>query len=127
MAVGKLATNGWWAVNGTPIFTPSEVEIDHDNMVSSDSGRVESGEMYITWIRGDIRKVNMTFKYLTGDEVNYMLNMMQGKEFNFTYYDNGMVTISAYVGKCSYKQHNLTLHPDEGGLYADFKINVIEM
>ena len=55
MAVGKLATNGWWAVNGTPIFTPSEVEIDHDNMVSSDSGRVESGEMYITWIRGDIK------------------------------------------------------------------------
>ena len=127
MAVGKLDTQGRWAVNGRAIYIPSEVEIQHENMVSSDSGRVESGKMHITWIRTDIRKVNMTFKYLTGDEVNYMLNMMQGKEFNFTYYDNGMVTISAYVGKCSYKQHNLTLHPDEGGLYTDFKINVIEM
>lgn len=127
MSVGKLATDGRWAVDGTPIYVPSEVEIDHDNMVSSDSGRVESGEMHITWIRGDIRKVNLTFKFLTGDEVNYMLNMMQGKEFRFTYYDNGSVTISAYTGKCSYKQHNLTLFSDEGGLYTDFKINVIEM
>ena len=127
MSIGKLATNGWWAVNGTPIYTPSDVEIDHDNMVSSDSGRVESGEMHITWIRGDIRKVNMTFKHLTGDEVNYMLNLMQGREFTFTYYDNGVQTISAYVGKCNYKQKTLALYESEGGLYTDFKINVIEM
>lgn len=127
MGVGKLATNGWWAVNGTPIYIPSDVEIDHDNMVSSDSGRVESGDMHITWIRGDIRKVNLTFKYLTGNEVAFMTNLMQGREFQFTYYDNGYQTITAYAGKCSYKQHNLTLFPNEGGLYTDFKINVIEM
>ncbi len=127
MAVGKLATNGWWAVNGTPIYTPSEVEIQHDNMVSSDTGRTEDGGMHITWIRSDLRKVNMTFKYLTGNEVNMMVNLMQGKQFTFTYYDNGLVSITAYVGKNSYKQHNLTLYADEGGLYTDFKINVIEM
>ena len=127
MSVGKIATNGWWAVNGTPIYVPSSVEIDHDNMVSSDTGRTESGSMYINWIRSDIRKINMTFRYLTGSEVNYLLMLMQGKEFNFTYYDNGMNTIRAYTGKCSYAQHTLALHEDEGGLYRDFKINVIEM
>ena len=57
----------------------------------------------------------------------YMLDRMQGQEFTFTYYDDGTKTITAYVGKCSYKQHNLTLHASEGGLYEDFKINVIEM
>ncbi len=127
MAIGKLATNGYWAVNGTPIYTPSEVQIDHDNMVSSDSGRTEDGGMHITWIRNDLRKVNMTFKYLTGEEVAYMRNLMQGKEFTFTYYDSGLVSIHAYVGKDSYKQHTLALFEDEGGLYEDFKINVIEM
>ena len=127
MSIGKLATNGRWAVNGTPIYTPSDVEIDHDNMVSSDSGRLESGDMHITWIRGDIRKVNLTYRYLSGDEVNYMLNLMQGKEFTFTYYDDGVHTITAYVGKCSYRQKTLALYEDEGGIYADFKINVIEM
>ncbi len=127
MAVGKLDTQGRWAVNGRAIYIPSEVEIQHENMVSSDSGRVESGEMHITWIRTDIRKVNMTFKYLTGDEVDYMLNLMQGQEFTFTYVDNEITTISAYVGKCSYKQKTLALYESEGGLYTDFKINVIEM
>ena len=69
----------------------------------------------------------MTFKFLTGNEVAYMRNLMQGREFTFTYYDNGLVSIHAYVGKNQYKQHNLTLYADEGGLYEDFKINVIEM
>lgn len=127
MGVGKLAENGRWAVNGTPIYEPSESDVEHENMVSSDSGRVESGEMHITWIRGDIRKVNLTYKYLTGNEVNYLRDLMQGKEFTFTYYDNGLKTISAYTGKCSYKQKNLALYADEGGLCSDIKINVIEM
>ena len=83
--------------------------------------------MHITWIRRDLRKVNMTFKYLTGIEKDFMVNLMQGKEFSFTYYDSGLVTITAYVGKCQYKQHTLALYGDEGGLYEDFKINVIEM
>ena len=127
MSIAKRATNGWWAVNGTSIYVPTDVEIDHENIVSSDSGRTESGKMHITWVRGDVRKVNLTYKYLTGAEADFMLGLMQGKEFRFTYYDNGLHTISAYVGKCSYKQHNLALHSSEGGLYTDFKINIIEM
>lgn len=126
MGIGKLDNR--WAVNGTPIYTPSDVQIDHDNMVASDSGRTESGDMHITWIRGDIRKVNMTFRYLTGNEVARMVSLMQGQEFSFTYYDNGVKTIAhAYSGKSSYGQKTLALYLSEGGLYTDFKINVIEM
>lgn len=127
MGIGKLAENGEWAVNGTPIYIPSSVEIDHDNMVSSDSGRMESGEMHITWIRSDIAKVNTTYKYLTGNEVNWLLSMMQGKEFTYTFPDNGLKSIRAYTGKCSYSQYTLSKYTEEGGLYKDFKINVIEM
>lgn len=127
MAIGKLDTRGYWAVNGTPIYVPTEVQIEHENLASSDSGRVESGMMHITWIRRDIRKVNMTFGVISGAEVNYMLNLMQGQEFNFTYYDNGAKTISAYVGKCSYGTKTYAIRANEGGIYTDFKINVIEM
>lgn len=127
MSVGKLDTNGYWAVDGIPIYIPSRVEIEHENMVSSDSGRVESGQMVINWVRRDIVKVNMTFNHLTGDEVNTMKNLMQGREFTFTYYDDGVKTISAYVGKNSYTQKTLALYESEGGLYSDFKINVVEM
>lgn len=128
MGVGKIDTNGHWAVDGTSIYIPSDCEIDHENVVSSDSGRTESGDMHITWVRRDVRKVNLTYNYLTASEVNAMVNLMQGKEISFTYYDNGVKTIShAYVGKCTYKQKTLALYSEEGGLYSDFKINVIEM
>lgn len=127
MGIGKISTNGHWAVNGIPIYIPSEVEIEHENMVSSDSGRVESGSMLISWIRGDLVKVNMTFRHLTGDEVTFIKNLMQGKTFTFTYYDDGIKSISAYSGKCSYKEKTLALYQSEGGLYSDFKINAIEM
>jgi len=126
MAIGKMS-DGSWAVNGTPIYEPSQVDFDHDNMVSSDSGRVETGEMHITWVRGDIRKVNLTYKVLTGAEVAYMVDLMQGKDFTFTYKDNGLKTIHAYTGKCTYSSHTLSRYADEGGIYTDFKINVIEM
>lgn len=129
MGIAKLCTNGYWAVNGTPIYVPSEsgISIEHDNIVSSDSGRVESGKMHITWVRRDVRKVSLTYKRITGAEIEYMRELMQGQEFQFTYYDNGIKSFDGYCGKSSYTQKNLSLHPDEGGEYTDFKINVEEM
>lgn len=125
--IGTLDTNGYWAVDDSAIYVPSGIEIEHDNIVTPDSGRMESGYMFITWVRNDVRKVNLTYDKLTGAEVEYMLNLMQGKTFTFTYYDNGIKTMDAYCGKCSYEQKNLSVYPDEGGMYKNFKINVVEM
>ena len=125
--MNSLDTNGYWKVNGTAIYVPTEIDVEHDNIVSSDSGRTESGMMHINWVRRDVRKVDLTYESITAAEVEYMLNLMQGREFTFTYYDNGVKTMSAYCGKCSYSQKNLSVYANEGGLYKDFKINVIEM
>lgn len=129
MGIAKLADNGYWAVDGKPIYVPSEsgVSIDHDNIVSSDSGRVESGKMHINWVRRDVLKISLTYDCLTGAEVEYMRDLMQGKEFQFTYYDNGVKTIPGYCGKNTYTQENLSLYKSEGGKYKDFKINVEEI
>ena len=126
-SIGKLDTRGYWAVNGTPIYVPDDIQIEHDNIVTPESGRTESGKMRITWVRRDVVKVELGYKYLTGAEVDYMKNLMQGKEFTFTYYDNGIQRISAYCGKCSYGQKNLGSYTDAGGLYDTFKINAVEM
>lgn len=125
----KLCTNGYWAVNGSPIYVPSEdgVKISHDNITSSDSGRSEDGKMHITWVRRDVAKIELTYEQITGDAVDYMQNLMQGKEFTFTYYDNGVKTISGYAGKSSYQQHNLGRYKKHGGLYKGYSINVVEM
>ena len=127
MGLCKKCTNGYWEVDGTPIYVPSSVVIENDNIVSSDSGRTESGLMYINWVRPTVRKIKLTFSDITGMEVAEMHNLMQGKEFRFTYYDNGIQTISAYAGKDSYTQSDLSKFAKEGGLYKDFTIDVIEM
>lgn len=136
MAIGKKDNGNHWAVRSQnesswqPIYIPSidGVEIQHENVVGPDSGRTEDGYMHIDWRRRDVRKVSMTFKFLTGNEVNEMVSLMQGKEFDFRFMDHGVVQeISGYCGKCTYKYKTLALHSDEGGLYEDFKINVEEM
>lgn len=127
MGLCKKCTNGYWAVDGKPICVPSSVTIENDNIVSSDSGRTESGLMYINWVRPTVRKVKLTYSEITGMEVAEMHNLMQGKEFEFTYYDNGIQKMSAYAGKDSYTQSDLSLYASEGGLYKDFTIDVIEM
>lgn len=127
MGLCKICKNGFWAVDGTPIYVPSSVTIENDNIVSPDSGRVESGKMHITWVRREVRKINLVFDHITGAEVAFMHSLMQGKEFTFTYYDNGVKTMEAYAGKDSYTQKNLVNYPSEGGEYKEYKINVIEM
>lgn len=118
-----------WTVNGTPIYRPPKdgVVIEHDNIVSPDSGRDEAGYMHIIWVRPDITKVNFTYEKLTGNQVAYLKALMQGKEFTFTYEDNGTKTINAYVGKMSYGQRRLDLFPEEGGVYTKVQVNVVEM
>jgi len=127
MGVAKLDILGYWAVNGSPIYVPTSIDVEHDNVVTPDSGRVESGVMRITWVRTDVRKVILAYRRLTGAEVEYMRNLMQGKEFTFTYYDNGIQTLYGYCGRNSYKQKNLSIYTDQGGLCEDFKIDVVEM
>lgn len=127
MGICKRDTLGYWKVDGTALYVPSSVTIENDNIVSSDSGRAESGLMYINWVRPTVRKVKLTYEKITGFEVAMMHNLMQGREFTFTYYDNGIKTMSAYAGKDSYTQHNLGNYPNEGGEYRDFTIDVIEM
>lgn len=129
MGIAQLDTNGRWMVDSSEIYIPApDIQIQHTNVASSDSGRTEDGVMHIDWVRRDVVKVNLKYNAITGDEVKYMLNLMQGKEFQFKYYDFGEIkTISAYCGECSYTKYNDALYTSEGGLYTDFSINVIEM
>lgn len=127
MPILKMCENGYWAVDSNPIYVPTSVEFEHDNVVSPESGRVESGYNRITWVRRDVRKVLMTFRFLTGAEAEYLKDLLQGKEFVFTYYDNGIKSMNGYCGRCNWSQKNLSAYANEGGLCENFKANVVEM
>lgn len=119
-----------FTVNGNKLYAPpaGNVKIEHNNIVSSDSGRTESGKMHIRWVRRDVVKVSFTYNKLTGKELKYTVDLMQGKEFKFGYYDKGkMNVIDAYCGQCSYAEQNIKGNIIDNQLYSDLSINVEEM
>ena len=124
--MAKLDTAGEWMVNDSHLYIPSAgIRVDHSNLAGSSSGRTEDGVMHIDWIRRDIRKVNLQWKVLTGRELSYVLDLMQGKEFTLTFKDQGRVqTMYAYSSESSYTYYSAALGED---IYTDVSINAIEM
>lgn len=124
--MAKLDTAGEWKVNSSPLYIPSAgIRVEHTNLAGSSSGRTEDGLMHIDWVRRDIRKVNLQWKVLTASELDYILGLMQGKEFTLTFKDRGRVqTMSAYSSESSYTYYSAALGED---IYTDVSINAIEM
>lgn len=126
MTINKLDTNGYWMVGSTHIYIPSTpCKIEHSNVTGSSTGRDESGYMHIDWLRRDVRKVFLHYNAITGTELNWLMNLMQGKEFQFTFLeDNTTYTMNAYVGECSYESYSYAIGDK---VYTNFSINVIEI
>lgn len=126
MYINTLDTRGWWAVNGTPIYVPSiETKVEHSNVTGSSTGRDESGIMHIDWVRRDVRKVYLVYKGMTDEELDYMLALVQGKEFTFKFRDRGKVnTMSAYCGESSCNLYSYAIGDE---VYTDVSMNIIEI
>ncbi len=124
--MAKLDTTGSWKVNDSPLYVPSAgIQVSHTNLAGSSSGRTEDGVMHIDWIRRDIRKVHLQWKVLTASELEYVMGLMQGKEFTLTFRDRGRVqTMNAYSSESSYNYYSAALGED---IYTDVSINAIEM
>ena len=124
--MAKLDTAGEWMVNNNHLYIPSAgIKVEHSNLAGSSSGRTEDGIMHIDWVRRDIRKVCLQWSVLTARELDYVLGLMQGKEFTLTFKDRGRVqTMSAYSSESSYTYYSAALGED---IYTDVSINAIEM
>ena len=124
--MAKLDTAGEWKVDSSPLYIPSAgIKVEHTNLAGSSSGRTEDGIMHIDWVRRDIRKVHLQWKVLTAGELDYVLGLMQGKEFTLTFKDRGVVqTMSAYSSESSYTYYSAALGED---IYTAISINAIEL
>lgn len=139
MNIGQIDTKGFWSVQRynpstremidpypVPIYVPATpCKIEHSNIVGSESGRDESGIMHIQWVRGDVRKVYLKYNALTGREVKYLKELMQGQQFYFTFLqDDDVVTIDAYGGESNYESYSYALGDK---IYLNFNLHVIEL
>ena len=113
-------------VDGVEIYVPSTpCKVEHSNITGSSTGRSEDGVMRIDWVRRDVRKVYYTLKAVTASELAFLVSLMQGEEFVFTFRDQGQTkTMNAYVGECSYQFYTYSMGEE---IYTDFTMNIIEL
>lgn len=87
-----------WKINGTAIFTPDDFDITFNSLINEVV--TDDGITHIDWIRPLKRTVSIVYGILEQDEAEYILNLVQGKEFTLTYPDpkEGTKTISCRSG-----------------------------
>lgn len=131
MTINHLDTQNRWRVKPsgsstwTNIYVPSTpCKIERSNVVGSSSGRDEAGLMHIAWVRRDVRKIILHYNAITGTELKFMEDLMQGKEFQFRFLqDTTVQTINAYAGESSYEHYSYALGDI---IYTNYEIHVIE-
>jgi hypothetical protein len=80
--------------------------------------------MHISWVRPNIRKLGLKYALMTEQELQYMIDLVQGKEFTFTFVDvNGVQTMEAYTSTVS---ANLYSTFNGINIYKDVSFSVIE-
>ena len=124
--INRLDTQGLWMVDSSPLYVPAyNIKVEHSNITGSSTGRSEDGIMRIDWVRRDVRKVFLRYSAMSAHELEYTMNLLQGKEFTFTFVDRGVVTtFAAYVGESTYNHYSSALYDED--IYTDVEIHVIE-
>jgi len=97
---------GQFKIGNSSTFTPKKLNIIYDTLASEDSGRTDDGVMHIQWIVGDGQtyksfvKLEIEMAPCSGSEASTILNLVQGKVYNITYYDirrNAEQTLEVYT------------------------------
>lgn len=126
MGIGRLSSH--WKANDTSIYEPSSgLKILHTSISSADSGRTEDGYMHNTWVRTNMVKIDFVWNALTGKEVKYLVDLIQGKEFTLTYYEYGAEqTADVYVAEITYEYRFDGEYAEEGGIYFNVSCSAVE-
>lgn len=116
----------WIDADFIPIYIPSTpCKIERSNVVGASSGRDESGFMHIDWLRHGVRKVALHYNAITGSELRYMQDLLQGREFRFRFVQDELVMeFDAYAGESNYETYSYGIGDY---IYMNYEIHVIEM
>lgn len=112
---------------GTKEFVAKQLDIEFESIAGEDSGRNDNGVMEISWVLNRIRKLKITMPPCSSSDVSELLSLVQGKEYDITYWDtldNNEKTIHAYTSTSSASCYSGVLY---NGLYQDLTFNAIEL
>lgn len=128
--LSKESDKKWWKVGDNFIYIPDpNTKYEHTNVADEDSGRDAKGIMNIGWIRRDVRKVYINYSTMSESELEYMFDLLQGKEFSFTFPDrttNRGTIQKAYCAQCSYEMYMENYRGTGEAVYSNVSFNIIE-
>lgn len=122
----SLRNKGSFQVNGSE-FPAKSINVSYESIASEDSGRTDDGVMHINWVMRRVRKVSITLPPQDATGIALVLNAVQGKEYNLTYWDvlaNAEKTIHVYTSTSSASMYSGVLY---NGLWQDVTFNAIEV
>lgn len=112
-------------IDHQPILVPDEgVQINLEDLDSSESGRDESGVMHRVVLREKVRKYSLPYGVLSQKDYVYLMSLFAGKptfEVEKREPDGQVVTFTAYCSKVG-----ISLYNKRTGLYKNLTLNIIE-
>ena len=66
-------------------FAPMSMKPSIESLATEDSGRSDDGVMHIYWVLDRIRKLEITLRPDTTDNISSILNKVVGKEYYITF------------------------------------------
>ena len=112
---------------GSTEYAPKSLKLTYDSLATSNSGRSDDGTMVISWVRTNIRKVEIEMPPMKPAELATLMNAVSGKKYNMTFHDirtNSEVTVQMYTSNANGECYNGVLY---GGLYQGVTFSAIEV
>ena len=112
---------------GSTEYKPKSLKVTYDSLATANSGRSDNGTMNITWVRTNIRKVEVIMPPMRMAQLAALLNAVSGKKYNMTFHDprtNTEVTVQMYTSNASGECYSGVLY---NGLYQGVEFHAIEV
>lgn len=121
-----LTSKGCFKIGSTE-YKPKSLKITYDSLATSNSGRSDNGTMKITWVRKNIRKVEIEMPPMTMSALSSLLSAVSGQTYNITIHDpksNAEATFQVYTSNTQGECYSGVLH---NGLYQGVQFSAIEV
>lgn len=112
---------------GNTEYKPKSLKVTYDSLATANSGRSDNGTMHITWVRTNIRKIEIEMPPMTISAASALLAAVSGQTYNITIHDpksNAEAQISVYTSNSQADCYSGVLH---GGLYQGLQFSAIEV
>lgn len=103
--------------------SPTEYDVEIQDIDSEDTGRGESGYMTRERVRAGIYKISVAFTNLTSDDVLAIKNAIAPESVVVELFDGGTVTANMYAGNRKLKLKSVD---DESNCFWDMSFSLTE-